>query len=248
MRHGSRRVAPPAPHGNKGGKHGAVASARGPAIAEPDADAAADAVDPAAAARAISNSTPSSRPNCCAIRCSSARRAARPTRAPPSAGRAGSRCSRTPSTHGERIQDADSHRRQLRHRSRERLSRAAPRGPAGGELVSSVARRRRRGARHRSVTSRRGPASPSISPNRSGSLLTDPAERLIARFLTDGLNEAGYLELDLDTVAEQLGAPAGARRGGAGGAADARSDRGSLPARYASASRCSCANATGSIR
>ncbi len=40
-----------------------------------------------------------------------------------------------------------------------------------------------------------------------GLLLDDPAERLIARFLADGLNEAGYLALELDTVAAQLGAP-----------------------------------------
>jgi RNA polymerase sigma-54 factor len=40
-----------------------------------------------------------------------------------------------------------------------------------------------------------------------GLLLTDPAERLIARFLADGLNEAGYLALELDAVAAQLGAP-----------------------------------------
>jgi RNA polymerase sigma-54 factor len=39
-----------------------------------------------------------------------------------------------------------------------------------------------------------------------GLLLIDPAERMIARFLADGLNEAGYLTLELDAVAEQLGA------------------------------------------
>lgn len=38
-----------------------------------------------------------------------------------------------------------------------------------------------------------------------GLLLTDPAEKLIARFLADGLNEAGYLVLELDALAEQLG-------------------------------------------
>jgi RNA polymerase sigma-54 factor len=37
-------------------------------------------------------------------------------------------------------------------------------------------------------------------------ILIDPGERLIARYLTDGLNEAGYLSVDLGTVAEQLGA------------------------------------------
>jgi len=40
-----------------------------------------------------------------------------------------------------------------------------------------------------------------------GLLLSDPADRLIARFLVDGLNEAGYLTVELDTVCEQLGAP-----------------------------------------
>ena len=40
-----------------------------------------------------------------------------------------------------------------------------------------------------------------------GLLLSDPADRLIARFLIDGLNEAGYLAIELGPVAEQLGAP-----------------------------------------
>jgi RNA polymerase sigma-54 factor len=39
-----------------------------------------------------------------------------------------------------------------------------------------------------------------------GLLLTDPAERLIARFLTDGLTDAGYLGIEIDALAEQLGA------------------------------------------
>ena len=38
-----------------------------------------------------------------------------------------------------------------------------------------------------------------------GLLLDDPADRIIAAFLTDGLNESGYLTLDLDAVAAQLG-------------------------------------------
>jgi len=38
-------------------------------------------------------------------------------------------------------------------------------------------------------------------------LLVDPAERLIAQFLIDGLNEAGYLAVELASIAEQLGAP-----------------------------------------
>jgi RNA polymerase sigma-54 factor len=37
-------------------------------------------------------------------------------------------------------------------------------------------------------------------------ILNDPAERLIARYLVDGLNAAGYLEGGLDGIAEQLGA------------------------------------------
>jgi RNA polymerase sigma-54 factor len=40
-----------------------------------------------------------------------------------------------------------------------------------------------------------------------GMLLTDPAEKLIARFLADGLNEAGYLAVELESVATMLGAP-----------------------------------------
>ncbi|HVW91486.1 MAG TPA: RNA polymerase factor sigma-54 [Devosia sp.] len=38
-------------------------------------------------------------------------------------------------------------------------------------------------------------------------MLEDSAERLIARYLVDGLNEAGYLSVELESVANQLGAP-----------------------------------------
>jgi RNA polymerase sigma-54 factor len=38
-------------------------------------------------------------------------------------------------------------------------------------------------------------------------IIADPGERLIARYLIDGLNEAGYLTADLAAIAEQLGAP-----------------------------------------
>ncbi len=51
-------------------------------------------------------------------------------------------------------------------------------------------------------------ARPSLSDHlweQIGLLLTDPAERLIARFLSDGLTEAGYLGIELETIAEQLG-------------------------------------------
>jgi RNA polymerase sigma-54 factor len=40
-----------------------------------------------------------------------------------------------------------------------------------------------------------------------GLLIGDAAEKLIARFLVDGLTDAGYLGIELDAVAEQLGAP-----------------------------------------
>ena len=40
-----------------------------------------------------------------------------------------------------------------------------------------------------------------------GMLMTDPGDKLIARFLADGLNEAGYLAIELEAVAIQLGAP-----------------------------------------
>lgn len=43
-----------------------------------------------------------------------------------------------------------------------------------------------------------------------GLLLTDPVERLIAHFLTDGINEAGYLALDIEALALQLGISTGA--------------------------------------
>jgi RNA polymerase sigma-54 factor len=42
--------------------------------------------------------------------------------------------------------------------------------------------------------------------NQSNMILRTPADRLIARHLIDGLNEAGYLTTDLDALAEQLGA------------------------------------------
>lgn len=41
----------------------------------------------------------------------------------------------------------------------------------------------------------------------AGLIISDPAERLIAQFLIDSLSEAGYLAVELETVAEQLGAP-----------------------------------------
>lgn len=40
-----------------------------------------------------------------------------------------------------------------------------------------------------------------------GHLLADPAERLVARYLIDGLNEAGYLTVPLADIATELGAP-----------------------------------------
>ncbi|MHA6689397.1 RNA polymerase factor sigma-54 [Devosia sp. A449] len=42
--------------------------------------------------------------------------------------------------------------------------------------------------------------------NQANMLLRTPADRLIARHLIDGLNEAGYLTSDLDALAELLGA------------------------------------------
>jgi len=38
-----------------------------------------------------------------------------------------------------------------------------------------------------------------------GLLITDPAQRLISRFLVDGLTEAGYLGIELESIATQLG-------------------------------------------
>jgi RNA polymerase sigma-54 factor len=40
-----------------------------------------------------------------------------------------------------------------------------------------------------------------------GLVVSDPADRLIARFLVDSVNEAGYLATDLESVAAQLGSP-----------------------------------------
>jgi len=53
-------------------------------------------------------------------------------------------------------------------------------------------------------------ARPSLSDHLTAQIsfiVSDPAERLIAQFLVDGLNEAGYLAVELESVAEQLGAP-----------------------------------------
>jgi RNA polymerase sigma-54 factor len=53
-------------------------------------------------------------------------------------------------------------------------------------------------------------ARPSLSDylgDQIGMMMTDPVDRLIARFLTDSLNEAGYLGTPVEAIAEQLGAP-----------------------------------------
>ncbi|RYE88036.1 MAG: RNA polymerase sigma-54 factor [Hyphomicrobiales bacterium] len=50
---------------------------------------------------------------------------------------------------------------------------------------------------------------PSLSEHLSeqiNHIIRDPADRLIARFLTDSLNEAGYLATEVEAIAEQLGA------------------------------------------
>jgi RNA polymerase sigma-54 factor len=52
-------------------------------------------------------------------------------------------------------------------------------------------------------------ARPTLADHLAGQinhLIADPAERLIARYLVDGLNEAGYLTADLAAIADQLGA------------------------------------------
>jgi len=53
-------------------------------------------------------------------------------------------------------------------------------------------------------------ARPTLSDHlaaQAGLIISDPAERLIGQFLIDSLSEAGYLAVELETVAEQLGAP-----------------------------------------
>jgi len=53
-------------------------------------------------------------------------------------------------------------------------------------------------------------ARPTLSDHlaaQAGLIIYDPAERLIGQFLIDSLSEAGYLAVELETVAEQLGAP-----------------------------------------
>src|SRR5690606_696717 len=52
-------------------------------------------------------------------------------------------------------------------------------------------------------------ARPSLSDHLAeqiGHILHDPRARLIGRFLIDSLSETGYLTVDLETVAQQLGA------------------------------------------
>lgn len=53
-------------------------------------------------------------------------------------------------------------------------------------------------------------ARPSLSDHlgaQVGLIISDPRERLIAQFLIDSLNEAGYLANELEQIATQLGAP-----------------------------------------
>jgi RNA polymerase sigma-54 factor len=53
-------------------------------------------------------------------------------------------------------------------------------------------------------------ARPTLSDHlatQAGFIITDPVERLIGQFLIDSLNEAGYLAVELEIVADQLGAP-----------------------------------------
>ena len=84
-----------------------------------------------------------------------------------------------------------------------------------------------------------------------------PAERLIGREIIDGIDEAGYLTLDLAELAERLGGLVGARGGGAGARATLRalgsgralacrvpvpSARGARPARSGDEDPCSRAS------
>ncbi len=79
-------------------------------------------------------------------------------------------------------------------------------------------------------------------------ILRTPADRLIARYLIDNLNEAGYLAVEPQAIADQLGRRAGRCRGGAGSGAGLRSGGGVRAHRSRNASPCSCARRTGSIR
>jgi RNA polymerase sigma-54 factor len=78
-------------------------------------------------------------------------------------------------------------------------------------------------------------------------LIRDPGRAADRPFLVDGLNEAGYLAVELEAVADQLGAPLETVE------AVLRQLQGCDPVGVfardvRSASRCSCASATGSIR
>ena len=109
--------------------------------------------------------------------------------------------------HGERIQSADSiassYDTEVENVFPEQSAQDAPdlsgswseRGGEGGEAPDI----------DQYVASR-----PSLSEHLSEQInyiVTDPAERLIARFLTDSLTDAGYLGTEIEAIAEQLGAP-----------------------------------------
>jgi RNA polymerase sigma-54 factor len=104
--------------------------------------------------------------------------------------------------------------------------------------------RRRRGPRHRPVRRGASVAQRASLGQQIGLLLNDPAERMIARFLIDGLNEAGYLTIELEPLPSSW-----ARRLGGRGACSRccrpATRSGCSPATSANASRCSCGSATG---
>ena len=76
----------------------------------------------------------------------------------------------------------------------------------------------------------------------------DPAARLIAAELADGLDEAGYLRADLGEIAERLGAAASDVDAVLGRLPDVRAGRPVCAATSPNAWRCSLRRATASIR
>ena len=79
-------------------------------------------------------------------------------------------------------------------------------------------------------------------------VITDPAERLIGAHLIHMVDEAGYLQGDLDELADKLGAPRSLHRQGARRRCRASTRRACSRATWPNAWRCSSRSRTATIR
>ena len=211
-----------------------VAAARGPAVAESDADAAADAVDPAAAAEP----SRTQRLRRCRTAAQSAARARGWRRAGDAdAAEAAERPAELSAyedtvDHGDRIQSADA----IANGYDTEVENVFPEQRGAGPARATGLQWSEHGGRRRGAPDidQFVAARPTLSDHLNeqiGLLLTDPAERLIARFLTDGLNEAGYLARRTRSDRRPARRPARDRRGGAAQDSRARSGGGLCPRR-----------------